>query len=57
MLLNFGDRSLVSVGALATRFRLLPVFGGLAIAFMCKSLAAVAFGRLVAQLPVALLSG
>jgi Ca2+/H+ antiporter, TMEM165/GDT1 family len=46
-----GDRSLVAVGALAARWRPLPVFLGTLPAFAVKALAAVLLGGLVARLP------
>ena len=46
-----GDRSLVSVGALATRFPPGLVFAGLLLAFAGKSAAAVLLGRSITGLP------
>lgn len=46
-----GDRSLVTVGALASRFGVAPVLGGALPAFMGKALAAVLLGRLLGGLP------
>ena len=51
-----GDRSLVSVGALATRYRAHPVFAGLVLAFAGKALAAVVLGRSITRLPVGLVA-
>jgi len=54
-----GDKLLYTVGALATRFRLLPILVGVSSAFMGKMLVAVVLGGFVANLPgkiVALLS-
>jgi len=51
-----GDRSLLSVGALATRFRPRGVFTGLVLAFAAKSAAAVVLGRSVSRLPPVLLT-
>ncbi len=46
-----GDKSTVAIGALATRYRALPVFTGLTIAFMGKMLVAVLAGQAIGQLP------
>jgi putative Ca2+/H+ antiporter (TMEM165/GDT1 family) len=46
-----GDKTLYTLGTLATRFRLLPILAGAAAAFMLKMLAAVLLGRLLATLP------
>ena len=51
-----GDRTLLAVGALAARWRPLPVFVGTLPAFAAKALAAVLFGRAVARLPAALVA-
>lgn len=51
-----GDRSLVSVGALATRFRPALVFAGLLLAFAGKSAAAVLLGRSITGLPAGILT-
>jgi len=44
-----GDKSLYSVTALATRYRPIAVFGGLAVAFSAKSLAAVLLAQSLAR--------
>ena len=46
-----GDKTLLTISALATRFRPAPVFAGIVIAFMGKVLAAVLLGRAIAELP------
>jgi putative Ca2+/H+ antiporter (TMEM165/GDT1 family) len=46
-----GDKSLYTLGSLATRFAFAPILAGAALAFAVKMLAAVLLGRLVAQLP------
>jgi len=46
-----GDKSLLSVGALATRFRSGAVLAGLVLAFAGKSAAAVLLGRSITRLP------
>jgi len=54
-----GDKLLYTLSALAARYRLPPIFCGVALAFMGKMLAAVILGGFVAHLPgkiVALLS-
>jgi putative Ca2+/H+ antiporter (TMEM165/GDT1 family) len=51
-----GDKSLFTISALVTRFRALPVFCGVAVAFMGKTLAAVLFGQAIARLPAALVA-
>jgi putative Ca2+/H+ antiporter (TMEM165/GDT1 family) len=48
-----GDRSIYTIGSLASRFRPLPVFCGLAVAFMVKMLVAVLAGQALAELPAA----
>lgn len=48
-----GDRSLVSVSALATRFRPRGILAGLVLAFAAKSAAAVILGRSLSRLPSA----
>lgn len=45
-----GDRSLCAIGAMAARFRALPLLGGITAAFMGKALAAVLLGSAVARL-------
>jgi putative Ca2+/H+ antiporter (TMEM165/GDT1 family) len=46
-----GDKLLYTLGALATRFRILPVLTGAALAFVLKMLAAVLLGQILAELP------
>jgi len=46
-----GDKTLYTIGTLATRYRLLPVFVGSSVAFMLKMLAAVLLGREISELP------
>jgi len=48
-----GDKSLFTIGTLATRFHSVPVLCGITAAFMSKVLAAVLLGRAIAQLPAA----
>jgi putative Ca2+/H+ antiporter (TMEM165/GDT1 family) len=45
------DRSVVSVGALATRFRLGAVFAGLVLGSVAKSFVAVMFGHTLKSVP------
>jgi putative Ca2+/H+ antiporter (TMEM165/GDT1 family) len=47
-----GDRSILTVASLATRFRPAAVACGIAVAFMIKMLVAVLCGDLLARLPV-----
>jgi Ca2+/H+ antiporter, TMEM165/GDT1 family len=51
-----GDKSLFTIGALATRFRPLPVFCGIVLAFMANMLAAVLAGHAIANLPARLVA-
>lgn len=51
-----GDRALFTISALATRFRSLPVFAGIVLAFMAKMLAAVLVGNAIADLPAGLVA-
>ncbi len=46
-----GDKTFYTLGTLAARYRLLPIFCGSLLAFMLKMLAAVLLGSTVAQLP------
>jgi putative Ca2+/H+ antiporter (TMEM165/GDT1 family) len=46
-----GDKTLYTLGALATRFRMAPILAGAAAAFMMKMAVAVLLGRLIATLP------
>jgi putative Ca2+/H+ antiporter (TMEM165/GDT1 family) len=46
-----GDKALFTISALVTRFRPLPVFCGVVLAFMGKMLAAVLFGHAITGLP------
>jgi putative Ca2+/H+ antiporter (TMEM165/GDT1 family) len=52
-----GDKSIYTVSSLTTRFRLAPVFCGIALAFMAKMLVAVLMGNVIAELPPALVTG
>lgn len=49
-----GDKSIYTISSLATRFRPLYVFCGLAVAFMLKMLVAVLLGQVIATLPTSL---
>ena len=51
-----GDKALFTISALVTRFRPLPVFCGVVLAFMGKMLAAVLLGHAVAGLPPTLVA-
>jgi putative Ca2+/H+ antiporter (TMEM165/GDT1 family) len=51
-----GDKTLYTIGSLATRYRLLPIFLGSTLAFMLKMLAAVLLGKAIAKLPVVLVA-
>lgn len=51
-----GDKTLYTLGALATRFRLLPIALGAALAFAVKMAAAVLLGRVITSLPPHLIS-
>ncbi len=51
-----GDKTLYTVGTLATSYRILPVIAGSGIAVALKMLVAVLLGRLVAGLPPLVLS-
>jgi Ca2+/H+ antiporter, TMEM165/GDT1 family len=46
-----GDKTLYTLGVLATRFRLLPIAAGAALAFALKMAAAVLLGRVITSLP------
>jgi len=46
-----GDKTFYTLGTLATRYRLRPIFWGSALAFMLKMLAAVVLGSAIAKLP------
>jgi hypothetical protein len=46
-----GDKSLYTIGSLATRYWALPIFLGSAVAFMIKMLVAVLFASLLSRLP------
>lgn len=50
-----GDKSIYTICSLATRFRPLYVFSGLAVAFMLKMLVAVLLGQVIATLPASLI--
>ena len=51
-----GDKALFTISALVTRFRPLPVFCGVVLAFMGKMLAAVLLGHAIAGLPPTLVA-
>jgi putative Ca2+/H+ antiporter (TMEM165/GDT1 family) len=51
-----GDKSLLTISALVSRFRALPVYCGVVVAFMGKMLAAVLFGHAIARLPATLVA-
>lgn len=51
-----GDKTLYTLAALATRFRLTPIVAGAALAFALKMGAAVLLGRLIAKLPLAVVT-
>ncbi len=46
-----GDKTFYTLGTLATRYGLRPIFWGSTLAFMLKMLAAVALGNALAKLP------
>ncbi|MEO7093853.1 MAG: TMEM165/GDT1 family protein [Polyangiales bacterium] len=46
-----GDKTLYTLGALATRYRVISVLAGASVAFMGKTLVAVLFGGFIASLP------
>ena len=52
-----GDKLIYTAGSLTTRFRALPVFCGLSLAFMLKMLAAVSVGHFIAGLPGEVVAG
>ncbi|HEX8746421.1 MAG TPA: TMEM165/GDT1 family protein, partial [Pyrinomonadaceae bacterium] len=52
-----GDKNLYTISSLTVRFHVLPVMCGIALAFSGKMLAAVSLGRVVAELPSALVTG
>lgn len=52
-----GDRTFLTISALATRSRPGPLLGGVTAAFMLKMLAAVLLGRVIAALPGGLVAG
>ncbi len=47
-----GDKTLYTLSALATRFRLAPILAGAALAFALKMAAAVLLGHAISRLPV-----
>ena len=51
-----GDKTFYTIGTLATRHRLWPIFCGSTVAFMLKMFAAVLLGRIIAQLPAILVA-
>jgi putative Ca2+/H+ antiporter (TMEM165/GDT1 family) len=46
-----GDKSLYTIGTLASRYRITPIFWGSTIAFMIKMMSAVLFASLINHLP------
>jgi putative Ca2+/H+ antiporter (TMEM165/GDT1 family) len=52
-----GDKTLYTISSLSARFHPRPVFCGVSIAFMGKTLAAVALGRFISELPPGAVSG
>jgi putative Ca2+/H+ antiporter (TMEM165/GDT1 family) len=52
-----GDKALFTISALVTRFRPLPVFIGVVLAFMGKMLVAVLLGNTIAGLPSRVVAG
>jgi putative Ca2+/H+ antiporter (TMEM165/GDT1 family) len=52
-----GDKTFYTIGTLATRHRLWPIFCGSTLAFMVKMLVAVLLGRVIAELPAILVAG
>jgi putative Ca2+/H+ antiporter (TMEM165/GDT1 family) len=51
-----GDKTLYTLGVLATRFRLVPIIAGAALAFALKMAVATALGRFIATLPPGLVT-
>lgn len=51
-----GDKTFYTLSALAARFRMWPILAGAAAAFVLKMLCAVLLGRLIAALPIALVT-
>jgi len=51
-----GDKTLYTLGSLATRFRLGPILAGAAAAFVGKMLLAVVLGRALGALPAAVVA-
>src|SRR5580693_1641371 len=51
-----GDKTIYTLGTLAMRFRMLPIFCGSTVAFALKMLVAVLLGRAIAELPVGLVA-
>lgn len=51
-----GDKTIYTLGTLATRYRLLPIFCGSSVAFALKMLAAVLLGKAISELPVTLVA-
>jgi putative Ca2+/H+ antiporter (TMEM165/GDT1 family) len=52
-----GDKAIYTVTTLAARYRPAEVFAGISVAFMGKTAAAVAFGRILLQLPLRVTAG
>src|ERR1700733_8429023 len=52
-----GDKTLYTLGTLATRFAVGPILAGASLAFALKMLVAVLLGRLLAELPRSVVSG
>jgi putative Ca2+/H+ antiporter (TMEM165/GDT1 family) len=51
-----GDKTVYTLGSLAARYRVLPLFAGSSAAFMIKMLVAVLLGRTIAKFPVPLVT-
>jgi len=51
-----GDKLLYTISVLTTRYRPLPMFCGMVVAFMAKMLAAVLLGQVISELPVGLVA-
>ena len=46
-----GDKLLYTTGVLATRYKMIPILCGMAVAFMAKMAVAVAVAKVISQLP------
>jgi putative Ca2+/H+ antiporter (TMEM165/GDT1 family) len=51
-----GDKTLLTIGALSTRSRPLPLLSGISVAFMAKTLVAVLLGGAIARLPLGIVT-